>query len=253
MKLSVVIPAHNEQGCIEETVVDLLNTLRSASIGSEILIVNDHSTDSTENILEKLSKNYAEVRFINNTYLNGFGNTVRLGLENFTGDAVAIVMADGSDDPNDVVKFFHKLDEGYDCVFGSRFIKSGKTHGYPKFKLIVNRMTNLFISALFGMRYNDTTNAFKMYRRETIKTLAPLVSQYFNLTAELSLKAIIRGCSYAVLPNTWTNRKSGASKLKLKKMGSCYLFTILYCFIEKWRVTLGRDSNRKKHIQVHRG
>jgi dolichol-phosphate mannosyltransferase len=250
MKLSVVIPAHNEQGCIKETVVGLLNRLRSGSIESEILIVNDHSTDSTENILEKLSKSYAEVRFINNTSLNGFGNTVRLGLENFTGDAVAIVMADGSDDPNDVVKFFHKLDEGYDCVFGSRFIKSGKTHGYPKFKLIVNRMTNLFISALFGMRYNDTTNAFKMYRREMIKMVAPLVSQHFNLTVELSLKAIIRGCSYAVLPNTWRNRKSGVSKLKLKKMGSRYLFTILDCFIEKWRGTL--NCNRRNQIQIHR-
>jgi dolichol-phosphate mannosyltransferase len=250
MKLSVIIPAQNEQGCIEETIVDLLNTLRSASIESEILIINDHSTDSTESILAKLSKNYAEVRFINNTYLDGFGNAVRLGLENFAGDVVAIVMADGSDNPNDIVKFFHKLDEGYDCVFGSRFMKGGAIYGYPRLKLILNRMTNWFIRILFAMRYSDTTNAFKMYRREMIEAIKPFISHHFNLTVELPLKAIIQGCSYTVEPNSWTNRRTGVSKLKLKEMASYYLFTILYCFVEKWRVILG--SNRKKHIQVHR-
>jgi dolichol-phosphate mannosyltransferase len=95
-------------------------------------------------------------------------------------------------------------------------------------------LANTFIRILFGLRYNDVTNAFKLYRKEVIQGLKPLLSHHFNLTVELPLKAIVRGYSYTVVPNSWTNRKQGESKLKIKEMGSRYIFIILYCFIEKW-------------------
>lgn len=249
MKLSIVIPAHNEEDCIEKTVLELLRALRQASIDSEILVVNDNSTDSSEAILQSLTLMYSEVRYINNPKPNGFGFAVRAGLEKFSGDAVAIVMADGSDAPEDVVKFFRKIEKGYDCVFGSRFMKGGKTEDYPKLKLVVNRLANLFICVIFGIRYNDTTNAFKMYHRETIEGLKPFLSHHFNLTVELPLKAITRGYSYAVLPNTWTNRKTGESKLKIKEMGSRYLFIVLYCLIEKC-LSVG-DYKKDKQSQIN--
>lgn len=235
MKLSVVIPAHNEEGCIEDTVHSLANALREDCIDFDILVVNDNSQDGTRDILERLSRDMAEVGYIDTPFAkNGYGFAVRAGLQAFKGDAVAIVMADGSDDPQDVVRFFRRLEEGYDCVFGSRFMKGGGTVDYPKHKLILNRTVNTFIRLIFGFRYNDTTNAFKMYRRRTIDGLQPLMSHHFNLTVELPLKAVIRGYSYAVIPNTWTNRQRGVSKLKLREMGSRYLFIVLYCFIEKW-------------------
>ena len=244
MKLSIVIPAHNEEGCIEKVVLKLLYTMNQAPIDCEIIVVNDHSTDSTPTILKKLFEKYPEIRVINNPSPKGFGFTVRAGLNNYCGDAVAIVMADGSDSPQDVVTFFYELQKSYDCVFGSRFIIGGKTKDYPKFKLIVNRMANLFIRIIFGLKYNDITNAFKMYRRETIDGIKPFLSHHFNLTVELPLKAIVRGYSYKVLPNTWTNRKAGESKLKIKEMGSRYLFIVLYCLIEKW-LSVG-DYKKKK-------
>jgi len=234
MRLSIVIPAHNEENCVEKTILRLLLLLTKENIDFEILAVNDNSTDSTEFVLQSLSDQYREVRFINNSYPNGYGFAVRSGLENYKGDAAAIVMADGSDDPGDVVKFFRKLEEGYDCIFGSRFIEGGKTHGYPRFKLIVNRLANMFIRVMFALEYNDTTNGFKMYRRETIEGLKPFLSYHFNMTVELPLKAITRGYSYTVLPNSWISRKAGVSKLKLKEMGSRYLFIVMYCLIEKW-------------------
>jgi len=249
MKLSIVIPAHNEEGNIEETVSQLLHALRQAAISSEILVVNDNSTDSTEAILHRLECEYSEVRYTNNSYPNGFGLAVRAGLEHFSGDVVAIVMADGSDAPGDVVRFFRELEQGSDCVFGSRFIKGGKTYGYPMLKLVLNRLANLFIRVIFSMKYNDVTNAFKMYRRETIQGLKPFLSHHFNLTVELPLKAIVRGYSYSVLPNSWKNRKTGKSKLKLQEMGSRYLFIVLYCLIEKW-LSAGDYSKDK---QIERG
>lgn len=234
MKLSVVIPAHNEEDCVGETTLNIHRVLMKKHVDFEILVVNDHSSDSTEAILKDLADRYPEIRFINNPFPNGFGFAVRAGLGNFIGDVVAIVMADGSDDPEDIVKFFNKFDRGYDCVFGSRFIKNGKVYDYPKSKLALNRIVNLFIRIVFGIRYNDCTNAFKMYRRETIEGLKPFLSHHFNLTVELPLKAITRGYSFTVVPNIWRNRKTGESKLKLKEMGSRYLFIILYCLIEKW-------------------
>lgn len=234
LKLSIVIPAHNEELSIGHTISILVKELDEKSIDYDILVVNDNSKDNTENVLLNLMKLYPRVGYINNRPPNGFGFAVRAGLNAFKGDAVAIVMADGSDSPQDVSKFYFKLCEGFDCVFGSRFIKGGSTYDYPKHKLVLNRIFNYFIQILFGLKYNDVTNAFKMYRKEVIIGLNPILSHHFNLTVELPLKSIVRGYSYAILPNSWTNRTEGVSKLKLKEMGSRYLFIVLYCFVERW-------------------
>jgi len=235
MKLSVVIPAHNEEDCIESTVMLIYQELTEQNIPHEILVVNDNSRDGTEVILKKLAEKNPSVRYINNIPPNGFGFAVRAGLENFRGDAVAIMMADNSDSPKDLVKFYHRMVEGdYDCVFGHRWKKGGKVIDYPKHKLWLNRLVNFGINILFGIRYGDTTNAFKLYRAHVIPYLQPFLSHHFNLTVELPLKAMIRGFSYSVVPNSWTNRTTGVSKLKIKEMGSRYAFIILYCFIEKW-------------------
>lgn len=234
MKLSVVIPAHNEEGSIGPTISQLYETLRQNDIPHEILVVNDNSKDSTVQILEKLKLNIPTLQYVSNPGANGFGFAVRFGLERFSGDCVAIMMADLSDSPDDLVKFYKKLNEGYDCVFGSRFMKGGNTYEYPKIKLVINRVANGIVQLAFGVRYNDTTNAFKLYRKETIDGLKPLIASHFNLTLELPLKAIVRGYSYAVLPNSWTNRKIGESKLKIREMGSRYFFILLYCLIERF-------------------
>lgn len=244
MKLSLVIPAYNEEGNIQKTIQAFHKELAKEKIDHEILVVNDNSKDKTEDTLKKLQKTIKELRYINNTPPNGYGFAVRKGLENFKGDAVAVVMADLSDRPLDLVAYFRKMEEGnYDCVFGSRFIKGGKTIDYPKNKILLNRFTNNIIKVLFGIRYNDTTNAFKLYKKETIDGLKPFLSHHFNLTVELPLKAIVRGYTYAVVPNWWTNRAIGESNLKIKEMGSRYFYIILYCLLEKW---LSRGDYKKE-------
>lgn len=230
---SIVIPAYNEEGSLEETVSAIVCHLEEEKINYEILVVNDNSRDRTEQVLQRLSEQNSKVRYVNNYYPNGFGFAVRCGLENFQGDAVAIVMADGSDSPANIVNYYYKLQENYDCVFGSRFIKGGKVIDYPAHKLLVNRLANLFIQILFGLKFNDTTNAFKAYRREVIEGIFPLLSHHFNLTVEIPLKAITRGYSYAITPISWQNRTTGVSKLKVKEMGSRYLFIVLYVWLEK--------------------
>ncbi|WP_221643065.1 glycosyltransferase [Nostoc sp. 2RC] len=231
--LSIVIPAYNEEDCIVQTVRTISTVLEQENIDYEILVVNDNSKDNTEQLLQQLNSQNSKLCYINNYYPNGFGFAVRCGLENFTKDAVAVVMADSSDAPEDIISYYHKLQEGYDCVFGSRFIRGGKVIDYPTHKLIVNRLANLFIKILFGFKFNDTTNAFKIYRKEVIEGISPLVSHHFNLTVEMPLKAIVRGYSYTTIPITWRNRTTGVSKLKLKEMGSRYLFIVLFIWLEK--------------------
>jgi dolichol-phosphate mannosyltransferase len=232
MKLSVVIPARDEAGSIEQTVAEITAALRSERIPFEIVVVDDGSTDETAARVQQTIGHNAGVRLLTNTGRHGFGMAVRAGLAQATGEALAVVMADGSDSPEDLVRYYRKLEEGYDCAFGSRFIRGSQIMDYPVHKLAMNRLANWFIRMLFRLRYNDITNAFKMYRRQAVDGMQPLISPHFNLTVEMPLKAIVRGYSYAVLPISWTNRKSGMSKLKIKEMGSRYLFIVLHVWLE---------------------
>jgi dolichol-phosphate mannosyltransferase len=244
MKLSVVIPAYNEEACIESTLHDLVKILQDENIPHEILVINDNSKDGTLQLLERIEQKLQTVRHITNSGPNGFGYAVRKGLTNFTGDCVAVFMADSSDDPRDLVRFYRLMFEtNCDAVFGTRWRNGGRTCDYPRYKRIINRLANFIIRMLFHTGYDDTTNAFKLYKRQAMEGLQPFLSPHFNLTVELPLKIIIRGYSYKVLPNSWTNRKAGESKLKIREMGTRYFFILMYCLIEKY---FSRGDFKKK-------
>lgn len=235
MKLSVVIPAYNEAESIGETLRALYAKLQQEQIAHEIVVTNDNSKDDTLGQLQALAQEIPTLSYYTNPGPNGFGYAVRYGLERYQGDCVAVMMADLSDDPADLVRFYRAMQQGgYDCVFGSRWVRGGYVMDYPPHKKLLNRVANKLVQAMFRLRYNDCTNAFKLYSRHTMDGLKPFLSPHFNLTLELPLKAIVRGYSYTVLPNSWTNRKYGESKLKIKEMGSRYFFIMLYCLIEKY-------------------
>ncbi len=231
--LSVVIPAHDEADSIASTLRSTSAALDAAGIDYELLVIDDHSSDGTSAVVASVAETNPRVRCHRNRADRGFGLAVRAGLDAFEGDAVAVMMADGSDDPADLVTYHRLLEEGYECAFGSRFVGGSRVVGYPRVKLIVNRIANWVIRILFRHGYNDTTNAFKAYRREVIETVQPLLSNHFNLTVELPLKAIVRGHSFGIVPIAWRNRHAGASKLSIQEMGSRYLFIVLYVFLEQ--------------------
>jgi dolichol-phosphate mannosyltransferase len=248
--LSVVIPARDEEGCIASTVEHLHLELRLQNIPHEIVVVDDGSTDSTWKILCELKPKVPGLVPVQNTSLHGFGRAIILGLNQSRGDAVVIMMADESDDSRDVVRYWNKLNEGYECVFGSRFMAGGGVIDYPRIKLLLNRLANYFIRQLFRIKLNDTTNAFKAYRKEVIDGCRPLIAPHFNLTVELPLKAVVRGYSWTTIPITWRNRRTGVAKLKIKEMGSRYLFICLYVWLEKY---FSRGDYRKPSSQLDRG
>src|SRR5215472_3931796 len=241
--LSVVIPARDEQGCIASTIEHLHIELRLHNVPHEIVVVDDGSSDKTWETLTELRSKLSELRPVQNTWQHGYGRAVIRGLDEMKGDAVVIMMADESDDCRDVVRYWQKLNEGYECVFGSRFMKGGGVIDYPRVKLILNRLANLFLKVLFKIRLNDITNAFKAYRKTVIDGCRPLIAPHFNLTVELPLKAIVRGYSWTIIPITWRNRRTGVPKLKIKEMGSRYLFICLYVWLEKF---FSRGDYRKQ-------
>lgn len=245
MTLSVVIPARNEAGNIGSMVDQIRERLRREGISYEIVVVDDGSGDTTPDEMHHRCAEDPGVRLVYNGGPHGFGYSVRRGLDAMTGDAVAIVMADGSDSPDDLVRYFYIVRDEAECAFGSRFLPGSRVENYPRVKLLINRLANLFIRVLFGLRYNDVTNAFKAYRAYVIQGCRPFLSPHFNLTVELPLKAIIRGYSYHVIPISWRQRTRGASSLRLKEMGSRYLFIVLYVWLEKL-LTRG-DYRRPPH------
>jgi dolichol-phosphate mannosyltransferase len=245
--LTVVIPARNEEGCIDATVEHLHVELRLRNVPHEIVVVDDGSTDATWERLAETTIRVPTLRPVRNEGPHGFGRAIIRGLDEMRGDAVVIMMADESDDCRDVVRYWELLNQGYDCVFGSRFMRGGGTVDYPKFKLVLNRIVNWMIRVVFRLRLNDTTNAFKAYRRTVIDGCRPLLSPHFNITVELPLKAIVRGYSWTTMPITWRNRRSGVAKLKLSEMGSRYFFIIAYVWLEKYfsRGDYYRESDPK--------
>jgi dolichol-phosphate mannosyltransferase len=249
MKLSLIIPARNEAGNIGGTVGTLRQHLSDAAIDYEIVVVDDGSTDATAEEVRAHGRLDPRVRLLTNTGRHGFGYAVRYGLDHFTGDAVIVVMADGSDNPADVAAYHHVLQDKAECAFGSRWIAGSRVESYPRVKLVVNRLSNLLISVLFGVKYNDVTNAFKGYRREVVDGCRPLLSAHFNLTVELPLKAMVRGYSYEVIPISWKGRTVGESSLRLQEMGSRYLFIVLNVWLEK---LLTRGDYKRRPDDVFR-
>ncbi len=238
MKLSVVIPAYNEEKNIGKCVDELMLTLcQKHAIETEIIVVNDNSSDATEATVNAIIQQNPIVKIVNRTLPGGFGRAIRSGLEQASGDAIVIYMADSSDAPEDVVKYYNKLLEGFDCVFGSRFIKGSEVKDYPRLKLIINRIVNRCVQLMFWTKFNDLTNAFKAYRMSVVRECGPFRASHFNITLEMSLSVLCRRYHVAQVPINWYGRTWGSSNLRLREMGRKYLCTLLMMFFQKMLIS----------------
>lgn len=240
---SIVIPAHNEEESLPHTLQDIYDTMVKAGVPHEIVVVDDGSRDRTWAVLQELRQKIPTLAPVQNLGAHGFGRAVIFGLNHMKGDACTIMMADASDAPDHAVRYWQVLNEGWECVFGSRFVKGGKVIDYPKIKLLINRLANFLVRIGFNIPLNDTTNAFKAYRRTVIDGCRPFLAPHFNLTVEIPLKAIVRGYSWTVIPISWQNRKHGVAKLKISEMGSRYFFICAYLWLEKY---FSRGDYRRK-------
>jgi dolichol-phosphate mannosyltransferase len=232
---SILIPAYREASNLEATISRIISALEEAGFSQfEILVIDDASNDGTAELMARLHKDDPRVRAEINQTRTGFGRSIRQGLSLYKGDSLTITMADSSDNPKDIPKYLAEIEAGADCVFGSRFIAGASLEGYPQSKYHINRVVNLVIQILFFHGLNDTTGAFKCYSRNALDAMQPLVSDKFNITVEMPLKAIVRGLTYKILPISWRNQEDRISNLKLGQMAPQYLYSLLIVLLEKW-------------------
>ena len=233
MSLSIIIPVYNESKQISVTIKKLQKLKNKIKI-FELIFIDDLSTDSSYKILSSYQKKNKQIKVYKNKK-KGLGSAIEVGILKSKFENICIFMCDLSDDLNDLVKYENLIskNQNLDAIFGSRFLKDSKVSNYPYFKLFLNRLANNIIRIIFFSDYNDFTNAFKIYKKSTLLKLFPLVSENFNIFLELPLKIIVRKYNYKIIPIKWHGRKIGESKFKLKEIGSMYIFTMLYCLLEK--------------------
>lgn len=240
---SIIIPAYREVSNLSPTIIGITRALEQSGYSEfEILVIDDASNDGTAELLSNLSKQDTRVRGVINETRTGFGQSIRQGLSLFEGKSVTITMADSSDDPQDIPKYFKEIEAGADCVFGSRFINGSRLKGYPQNKYHINRAVNLAIRMIFGHGLNDTTGAFKCYSKSALKRIQPLVSDGFNITVEMPLKAVVRGCKYKIIPIGWKNQEDRISNLRLGRMAPHYLYSVLIVLLEKWLIGFSKPQ-----------
>ena len=246
MKISCVIPAHNESNCIERVIRGLIAVFEERGIDYELVVVDDNSYDDMPVVVDRLVKQNEKVKVVHRKSNPGFGRAVKSGIEIASGDAICIVMGDASDDAKDVVKMFEKLQEGYDIVYGSRFITGSQVYNYPFFKFIVNRISNYLVRLIFFMLdEKDITNAFKIYRANVLDSIRPLESNEFNITLELPIKADLKGFKRTSVPVNWYGRESDVTKFSISKMSKSYLRTLIKLWLLKVSITFGRKYEKE--------
>ena len=232
MSLSIIIPVYNEGKNLEKTVNNLRKIKKNIK-KFNLIFIDDFSTDNTLNILNKLSKKYSFIK-IHKNKKKGLGSAIEEGIKRSNFNYVAVFMADSSDSINDLNRYYKTIStKKYDAILGSRFIKDSKIKDYPFFKYFLNRIFNNFVKLIFFSDYNDFTNAFKIYKKSVLKELLPIVSENFNVFLEIPLKIISRKYTYKIIPISWQNRRVGKSNFKIKELSSMYIFTLIYCVIEK--------------------
>lgn len=222
---SLVIPAHNEEGNIHQLMEEITKEFKKEKFSYEIIIVDDNSTDKTGVIADELAKKDSHIKVVHRTPPGGFGRAIKDGLKAASGETITLVMGDLSDDPHDIIKLIKKSKEGYDIVYGSRFIKGGVLEGYPTAKIILNRGFNILTQMLFQIKHKDITNAFKTYKKSLIDKIGVynIKSDHFDITAELPIKAHKLKAKSIEVPVTWHGRIRGTSKLHYDKMGPLYI------------------------------
>lgn len=231
MSLTILIPCKNEEKIIKNTIIKL-RISNISKIDYEIIIVNDFSTDKTQSVLKNFS-NTNKIKIINNK-TPGLGGVITTGIKHATKKYLCIYMADQSDSIEDLINYYKIIySNNLDAVFGSRFIKGSKLKDYPFKKLVFNRIFNNLCMMLFLNKYNDYTNAFKIYKKKMLLSFFPIVSENFNVFLELPLKTVSRNYNFKIVPISWINRKKGKSKFLIKELTSKYFFTLFYCFLEK--------------------
>jgi len=232
MKISIVIPAHNEEDNLPILIENIWHLIKKNRLNSEIILVDDNSNDSTPEICDKFKRRYDNVFTIHRVGNPGMGNALIEGTKKAKGDVVIWIMADLSDDLNTIPKFLERIDNGYDLVFGSRYIKGGSPGDIPYNKTIFSKSFTILSRIFTGIKVHDITNAFRAFKKNIFYKVKP-ASGDFAISPEFALKAHLAKFRLSEIPTIYKNRKKGVTKFKMFKMSIRYLSVFLSVLLQK--------------------
>lgn len=231
MKLSVIVPAYNE----EDNIIDVINKIEEAlEIPHELVVVNDHSIDTTAQLVTGFARQYNNIRLVENKLSRGFANALKTGFSSVATDIAVPVMADLCDDLSTLKKMFEKINQGYDVVCGSRYIKGGSRQGGSRLKGFFSCFVGRSLKILLGLPTHDIANAFKMYRKGVIESI-DIQSQGFEISMEIPLKAYFLGFRITELPTVWKERTKGKSSFRMFKLFPDYFKLYIWAFLRRLR------------------
>ena len=229
MKLSVIIPAYNE----EENITDVINKIEEAlGIPHELVVVNDHSIDTTAQLVTRLTRKYNNIRLVENKLPGGFANALKTGFSNVATDIVVPVMADLCDDLHAIKEMFKKINEGCDVVCGARYIKGGARIGGSKIKGLFSCFVGWSLHYLLGIPVHDIANAFKMYRKNVLDSI-DIKSKGFEISMEIPLKAYYSGFKISEVPTVWRERTKGKSNFSMFRLLPSYLKLYIWAIFKR--------------------
>jgi dolichol-phosphate mannosyltransferase len=224
----IVIPVYNEGENILETLERIEASVKTPH---KSLLIYDFDEDDTVPVVTRfVSENKVDnIRLVKNLYGKGVLNAIVTGFKSAEDDEIVLVtMADLSDDLTIVDSMFEKINQGYDIVSGSRYMKGGRHIGGPKFKKMLSRTAGLTLHFLTGIPTHDISNSFKMYRNSMVKDIKIESRGGFEVGMEIVVKGFLKGYSIAEIPSIWRDRVAGESHFNMRKWLAEYFRWYIY-------------------------
>lgn len=214
--LIIAIPVHNEELIIGKTIQLVNIEINKIKLNIEVLIINDGSSDKTKELLTSYSKKNKKLRFINHKKNNGYGKAIQSGIKysienNF--NYILFMDSDLTNNPKDIRKFVNEIDNNFDCVKASRYIKGGKVYNVPASRYYTSRIGNIIASSIFNVGVKDCTNGFLMLKVSNFKSIQLKENGFQIIMEEIYyLKKI--SANFKEIPITLIHRKSGKSSFR---------------------------------------
>lgn len=225
--LQIVIPVYNEA----DNIVHTLRQIEAKVVTPHhIYIVYDFDEDNTIPVVKELveEQKAENVFLVKNKYGRGVLNAIRTGFDSIKDGVILVVMADSSDDMSIVDAMFEKINQGYDVVCGSRYMRGGNQIGGPKFKKFLSRIAGISLHLITGLPTHDATNSFKMYRKSVLSNIEIESHGGFEIGMEVVVKAFLKGYKIAEIPSIWRDRAAGKSRFRFRRWLPGYIRWYLY-------------------------
>jgi dolichyl-phosphate beta-glucosyltransferase len=239
-KLSVIVPAYNEEKRIEKTLLDIDSYLEKQNYDYEIIVVDNNSNDHTTDVVKKLAQTTVENARVVSETVKGKGAAVRRGMIEAIGEYSVFMDADDATPISEIEKFWPHLESGIEVVIGSRYQDPSTVKiKQPFYRILLSRMSNILIQVVLIPHIKDTQCGFKAFKSTAAKEIFKHVT-IFGWAFDMELLAIALKLSYRIkeVPVSW--EEHGGSHVPLK----AYIQSLIDLFKIKWRALTGHYSSR---------